>query len=40
MIDDDSLNVWCGELLVGFLWRNSQNLIGFNYAKADPFYRL
>lgn len=32
MIDYDSLNVWCGEWLVGFLWRNSLNQIGFNYA--------
>lgn len=32
MIDHDSLNVWCGESLVGYLWRNSVGQIGFNYA--------
>jgi len=27
----DSLNVWCGQRLVGFLWRNSLGHIGFRY---------
>lgn len=32
MIDPDGLHVWCGQYLVGFLWRNSLGRIGFNYA--------
>lgn len=31
MIDPDGLNVWCGQTLVGFLWRNAIGQIGFNY---------
>lgn len=31
MIDPDGLNVWCGQSLVGFLWRNAIGQIGFNY---------
>jgi serine/threonine-protein kinase HipA len=31
MIDHNSLNVWSGESLVGYLWRNSLGQIGFNY---------
>ena len=31
MLDPDGLNVWSGRQLVGYLWRNSQGLIGFRY---------
>lgn len=33
MIDPDSLNVWCGQSLVGHLWRNAMGQMGFNYAE-------
>jgi len=33
MIDADNLNVWFGDRLVGFLWRNELGQIGFQY---DP----
>lgn len=33
MIDSDGLNVWCGQELVGFLWRNRVGQIGFNYES-------
>ncbi len=32
MIDPDSLNVWNDNRLVGYLWRNPVNYIGFLYA--------
>jgi serine/threonine-protein kinase HipA len=32
MIDPDSLNVWNDNRLVGYLWRNPINYIGFRYA--------
>ena len=31
MIDPDALNVWHEQRLVGYLWRNSINAIGFRY---------
>ena len=31
MLDPDGLNVWSDRQLVGYLWRNSQGLIGFRY---------
>ena len=31
MDDLDSLNVWWGDQLVGYLWRNQQGIIGFRY---------
>ena len=31
MIDDDSLNVWIKDQIVGYLWKNSVNSIGFEY---------
>ncbi len=34
MTDSDALNVWYEDKLVGFLWRNSTNQIGFRYSKA------
>jgi serine/threonine-protein kinase HipA len=33
MIDPDGLNVWCGQELIGYLWRNQQGQIGFNYES-------
>lgn len=33
MLDQDGLNLWCGQHLVGFLWRNAQGQIGFGYAQ-------
>lgn len=33
MLDPDSLNVWNDQRLVGYLWRNTQGLIGFRYEK-------
>jgi serine/threonine-protein kinase HipA len=33
MIDPDGLNVWRGQSLVGFLWRNPLGQIGFNYDE-------
>lgn len=32
MIDHDSLNVWSGQTLAGFLWRTRHGQIGFSYA--------
>lgn len=29
--DDDGLNVWSGQNLLGYLWRNVRGQIGFNY---------
>lgn len=31
MLDPDGLNVWSDQRLVGYLWRNTQGLIGFRY---------
>lgn len=31
MLDPDGLNVWCRQRLVGYLWRNTQGLMGFHY---------
>lgn len=31
MLDPDGLNVWNDQRLVGYLWRNSQGLMGFRY---------
>tara|TARA_R110001599_G_C12274486_1_gene661912 strand:- start:4895 stop:6157 length:1263 start_codon:yes stop_codon:yes gene_type:complete len=31
VLDPDGLNVWSDQRLVGYLWRNTQNLIGFRY---------
>ncbi|MEX0732336.1 MAG: type II toxin-antitoxin system HipA family toxin [Aquisalimonadaceae bacterium] len=33
MIDPDSLNVWHGDTLVGHLWRDAQDRLGFGYNK-------
>lgn len=33
MLDQDGLNVWSDQRLVGYLWRNSQGLIGFRYEE-------
>lgn len=33
MLDPDGLNVWNDQRLVGYLWRNTQGLIGFRYEK-------
>ena len=32
MLDLDGLNIWSNQQLVGYLWRNTQGLIGFRYA--------
>lgn len=32
MIDEDSLNVWFGDRLVGYLWRDGSDRLGFQYA--------
>ena len=34
MTVSDTLNVWYDDQLVGFLWRNSTNQIGFRYNKT------
>ena len=34
MFDSDGLNVWSDQQLVGYLWRNSQGLIGFRYEQV------
>ena len=34
MFDPDGLNVWSDQQLVGYLWRNSQGLIGFRYEQV------
>ena len=34
MLDPDGLNVWSDQRLVGYLWRNTQRLIGFRYESA------
>jgi serine/threonine-protein kinase HipA len=34
MIDPDSLNIWNDQRLVGYLWRNSQGLMGFRYDST------
>ena len=31
MLDPEGLNVWSDQRLVGYLWRNTQGLIGFRY---------
>jgi serine/threonine-protein kinase HipA len=31
MIDEDALRVWCGPHLVGHLWRDGQDRLGFQY---------
>ncbi len=33
MLDPDGLNVWSDQRLVGYLWRNTQGLIGFRYGE-------
>lgn len=33
MLDTDGLNVWSDQRLVGYLWRNTQGLIGFRYEE-------
>jgi serine/threonine-protein kinase HipA len=33
MHDLDGLNVWSDQRLVGYLWRNTQGLIGFRYEE-------
>ena len=33
MFDPDGLNVWSDQRLVGYLWRNTQGLIGFRYEE-------
>ena len=33
MLDPDGLNVWNDQRLVGYLWRNTQGLIGYRYEK-------
>ena len=33
MLDEDGLNVWNDQRLVGYLWRNPQGLIGFRYEE-------
>ena len=33
MLDPDGLNVWSDQRLVGYLWRNTQGLIGFRYDE-------
>ena len=33
MLDPDGLNVWSDQRLVGYLWRNTQGLIGFRYEE-------
>ncbi|MBE0508972.1 MAG: type II toxin-antitoxin system HipA family toxin [Marinospirillum sp.] len=33
MIDPDGLNVWSGQQLVGYLWRNTQGQLGFRYHE-------
>ncbi len=33
MLDPDGLNVWNDQRLVGYLWRNTQGLIGFRYEE-------
>lgn len=33
MLDPDGLNVWSDQQLVGYLWRNTQGLIGFRYEE-------
>ena len=34
MPNPDSLTVWCDKRLVGYLWRNTQGLMGFRYDKG------
>ena len=34
MLDPDGLNVWCDKQLVGYLWRNTQGLMGFRYDEG------
>ena len=34
MIDPDSLNVWHADRLVGYLWRDAHNRMGFRYDEA------
>ncbi len=34
MIDDDGLNVWLEDRLVGYLWRNAIDYIGFRYDES------
>lgn len=34
MIDPDSLNVWYADRLVGYLWRDAYNRMGFRYDEA------
>ena len=34
MLDPDGLNVWCDQRLVGYLWRNTQGLMGFRYDEG------
>ena len=29
MPDPDGLNIWCDRRLVGYLWRNTQGMMGF-----------
>ena len=33
MLDPDGLNVWSDQRLVGYLWRNTQGLMGFRYEE-------
>ena len=33
VLDPDGLNVWSNQRLVGYLWRNTQGLIGFRYEE-------
>ena len=34
MPDRDGLNVWCGERLVGYLWRDPVGRMGFRYSET------
>jgi len=34
VLDTDGLNVWNEKRLVGYLWRNTQGMIGFRYDKG------
>lgn len=34
MLDPDGLNIWSDQRLVGYLWRNTQGLIGFRYDDS------
>lgn len=36
MPDPDGLNIWCDRRLVGYLWRNTQGMMGFRYDEGWP----